>query len=90
MAFDTVALLLCRLGRKRKRAHLQSLHLPLDDQKVLRVDGFRNELAPVVVHVRACAVAPVDELNKNHGTKPFALFERQHVDRVELIEQTEL
>ena len=62
-------MLLCRLGRKRRLAQLQCLHLPLDAQKDLRVEGPRNEDAPEVALVRPSAVAPVDELHKNQGEK---------------------
>ena len=49
MASDTVD----AVAAARMLVQLQSLQLPLDAWKVLRVEGFRNEIAPEVVLVRA-------------------------------------
>ena len=55
MAFDTVAALNADMPSwsEAQLAQFQCPHLPLDAQKVLRVEGFRNEIRPEVVLVRA-------------------------------------
>ena len=51
MAFDTVAAVASSL-LSWWLAQLQCVQLPLEAQKVLCVQGFRNEVAPEVVLVR--------------------------------------